>query len=230
MVIVDYNGRLSNCIIQYIAASIFAEKFDLKLDFKDELNPIIKHISGNKVFITEPILVNEKNFLDLLSLDKINNSSYLFNGYFQLKDFFKKYEKEIKNRFLNFEKKSKEGFLIHIRLGDIIGFGDLSFDYYDNAIKIQLKNNITKGYIITDTPNNILISNIINKYPFIKIYHNNLYEDMKFGLFFNNIILSKGSYSFLIGYISEADNVYCELKNWSFFPNIYPDNWIEIKY
>lgn len=78
MITVNYNGRLGNQIIQYIAASIFAMKFNLHLDFNNGLDPLLIHKSGGiKNSFFPMVTISDENFLSVL---KPKNHLHLFPG------------------------------------------------------------------------------------------------------------------------------------------------------
>jgi hypothetical protein len=232
MITIQYNGRLCNNIIQYLAASIFGEKFNLKINDRNNFEPLIKTIYGENEFDSEPIIVNETNFMDLLNSNEIENKKYHFDGYFQMKEFFNQYEKEIKKRFLEVEMKHNDKFSIHYRLGDVESiFGDCPYEYFEKAINILEKRGLKKGYLITDSPNHPKINRILNNFLQVELYHSSPMEDLIFGMAFDNLILSKGTYSFILGYNSKATSIYYEDVIWNWTPKIFlEEKWIKIEF
>lgn len=221
MVILNYYGGFGNQIIQYLAASIFAEKFDLQLDcivytdydkgYKDvvydaETDKILKPIFGSKNNDGPKFLINDDNFMEYLDKEKVPTNVYIFNGFYQKKEFIKKYEKDILKRYIYYNKPKRDGYVIHLRQGDLLrcNFGDLGYDYYKTCIEQMDKR---KGYITTDTPDSILSTRLINDFN-LELYHKTDQEDFIFATEFDNVILSQGTWSALIGIFSGAKNVY----------------------
>lgn len=242
MVRINYKGRMGNKIIQYLAASIFCEKFDLKLiNYSlDELY-FLKKIDGyfpneKEIIINnneKEIIINNNNYFNYLNKSKIDdNIIYMFDDFFQIYDFFEIYEDKIFERFeINNNEKITDKYIIHIRLGDCKSFnGHLDFEYYENSIIYLSKLNINDGYIITDSPNDDIVKKLLDKYN-IELYNSNNYiNDFIFAMNFNNIILSQGTFSFLIGFLSRADNIICKKnpdKLWH--GDIFKKSWIRVK-
>lgn len=206
MVTIKYNGRLGNNLFQYISALIFSKKFGLSLN----TNFIDPHFnlpqSNGANYLNDKIIVNDSNFLELLSSDKIESRHYVFDGFFQIKDFVLNYKDEIKSLFnLSYEKTNREDVFVMYRIGDIGGVRQmLPLEFYENSLK-----NLSpkKGYISSDSPfhpNVIKLSNDFN----LTIYQNSPAETIQFAKNFNNLVLSEGSFSWWIGLLSNADNIY----------------------
>ena len=120
-----------------------------------------------------------------LNSDKIMNNIIKNNKY--------------KNRYNN-----NNDCFIHIRLGDVERYNP-GFMYYDYIIsKLEFDN----LYISTDTENHIIINNLKNKYPNLKIYNSSLDDIILFGSTCKYVILSYGTFSAVIGYLSFYSNVY----------------------
>jgi len=206
MVINEFKGRFINKLIQYLAASIFAEKNNLFLLMDNELEPFITAISGEEKYNDNTIMITDDNFLYYLSLDVVPKCQYIFLGYYQHKKFFSIYENEIRKRIKIIEPniRGKNEFVIHLRLYD--NPRKLPMSYYVNAIEELKRKNVDIGYVITDEPNNPISSELISKYG-LQLVNVNQYYDFTFALSFSNIILSGGTYSFMIGYLSNAENI-----------------------
>ena len=232
MITIQYHGRLCNNIIQYLAASVFSEKFNLKINTRNNFEPLLKTISGEREFDSELTIVNETNFMELLNSDVIENRHFHFDGYFQMKNFFNQYEKEIKKRFMEVDIKHKDKFLIHYRLGDVERIsGDCPYEYFEKTINILEKKGLKQGYLITDSPSHPKINRILNNFHQIELYHASPMEDLIFGMAFDNIVLSKGTYSFILGYNSKATSIYYEDVIWNWTPKIFlEEKWIKVKF
>jgi hypothetical protein len=104
---------------------------------------------------------------------------------------------------------------VHIRLGDITHLNP-GFKYYHEAIS-QLPS-FDKLYIGTDSPNHSIIQKIIETYPSkVYILPYTEVETIQFASTNKHIILSHGSFSAFIGWISYYSNIY--------YPNHSSVNW-----
>ena len=127
---------------------------------------------------------------------------------------------------------------IHVRLGDTY---DLKFnspyDYYDNIInKIyesdNYKNNVnintSVSYITSDSINHDICQRLINKYG-LKIYDSDEIDTLQFGSTCQSLVLSNGTYSWLLGLLSFKSNVHYPTIKIKWHGNIfvYPD-WHEV--
>jgi hypothetical protein len=129
---------------------------------------------------------------------------------------------------------------IHVRLGDIINFNfNVSINYYDSIIQRILDSNNYKNnpyfnsgerYITSDSIDNIICQTLINKYN-LKIYNTDEIDTIQFGSTCQSIVLSHGTYSWLLGLLSFGSNVhYPTIKvKWHGNIFIYPD-WHNVNY
>lgn len=206
MVSIIYAGRLGNNLFQYIAAYIFAKKFNFK---------IVSGVVGN-IFnlptlegedINEKVIdVDDNNFMSLLDSETLEPAHYRFIGYYQLKEFILKYKDEIKSLFmLQYTETNKDEVFVTYRIGDINGQRQmLPIQYYQDALN---KINAPSGFITSDTPNHPNVMQLINQFN-LKIYDSSPLETIDFAKNFNNLVLSEGSFSWWIGFLSKAENIY----------------------
>jgi hypothetical protein len=115
---------------------------------------------------------------------------------------------------------------IHLRLNDMRQYNP-GINYYMNAIKsIEFEN----LYISTDEPTHDIIKQIINSYPDTKILDYNEILTIQFASTCKNIVLSHGSFSALIGYLSFYSKInYHEYEsNKTWYGDIFSINsWIK---
>ena len=103
---------------------------------------------------------------------------------------------------------------IHIRLGDV-RHRNMGIEYYKYCIDFILKKqNCDKIYIGSDELNHDMIKKLISIYPEIILLKKKHVETIQFGSTCKNVILSHGSFSAVIGYLSFFSNIY--------FPNKTP--------
>jgi len=123
---------------------------------------------------------------------------------------------------------------IHVRLGDVeeLNFHVL-YEYYDHIIdtiynsdnyKSNPNYNKRISYITSDSINHNICQRLINKYG-LKIYDSDEIDTVQFGSTCQNIVLSNGTYSWLIGLLSFKSNIhYPNIKTkWHGNIFIYPD-------
>ncbi len=125
-----------------------------------------------------------------------------------------KYRKEILDIYKCKEEKLQKNIdstqaFIHARLGDTLGESNralfFSFDCLRKRLK-ECRDKFSKVYISTDSPDHIEIENLIKEYD-LTPYHSSPIETIIFGSQFNNLILSWGTFSFWIAYLSDAENI-----------------------
>ncbi len=154
MVTIQYAGRLGNNLFQYSAAHIFANKFNLTLNTNPPENNFGLSKLNGLINDGKTIIVDDDNFMELLSSDKIDSAHYHFTGYFQLKDFILGYHEEIKKLF---NLKYRDGLIDEVfviyRIGDINGGSTVTIGNIDSST-------CTYYYTITG----LTVSDIVNFY------------------------------------------------------------------
>jgi hypothetical protein len=119
------------------------------------------------------------------------------------------HSEKIKNNIIrrnpyNDRYKTNNDLFIHIRLTDV-SQNNPGSKYYLNAIKMVNYDNI---YISTDEKTHPIIGEIIEVYPSIIIIDSDEIRTIQFSSTCKNIILSHGSFSAIIGYLSFFSNIY----------------------
>tara|TARA_R110000868_G_scaffold5669_3_gene33487 strand:+ start:4326 stop:5090 length:765 start_codon:yes stop_codon:yes gene_type:complete len=233
MISITYAGRLGNNLFQYAAAYIFAKKFNLKISTGIVYNifnlpSLTSNVTGDATG-GNIINVDDNNFMALLESKSLIPANYHFVGYYQNRDFILKYANEIRSLFnLTFVDTSKNEVFVAYRIGDIENLRQmLPIEYYREALQ---NINAKSGYITSDTldhPNVIQLANEFN----LKLYNNSPLEKINFAKNFNNLVLSEGSFSWWIGFLSNAKNIYYNERPrfWHGDMFVLPD-WIPLKY
>jgi hypothetical protein len=211
------NGRLGNQIIRNLVVSMIAKKHDLYVDYCNY--SLIKKIGidlyvGSKKH-KETKKLTDNNFFEILSLDDVDFNLDPNYNYFQTKqitDVLHKYlnSEEIMTNIINSNKyktryNNNNDCFIHIRLGDVANWNP-GFKYYD---KILSTLNIENIYISTDSPNHDIIVKLKEKYPKIIMIGDELDDIIMFGSTNKYVILSYGTFSANIGFLSYYSTVFC---------------------
>jgi hypothetical protein len=208
------NGRLGNQIIRNIAVSIIALKHNLKVTYfnKKLINKLgIKLFSGNNIYnITHEL--NDSNYFSIYNCDNLNYNLNSNKAYFQTKEIIigiYNYLHILKNDIIQNNKfknryNNNNDLYIHIRLGDVANKNP-GISYYLNTIKNITFDNL---YISTDDKKNIIVNTIIKSYSNATLIDYNEIKTIQFATTCKHIILSHGSFSALIGYLSFFSTIY----------------------
>jgi hypothetical protein len=224
-----YSGRLGNNLFQYIAAYIFAKKFNLKIS--SDIVPNNFDLPSLVGDITNDIVINvdDTNFMLLLESETLTTAHYRFIGYYQNKDFILKYHKEIKSLFnLKYTTVPNDEVFVAYRLGDIDGERSmLPIEYYQDALRTI---NVKSGYITSDTPSHPNVLQLIDEFN-LKLYNDSPLETINFAKNFNHLVLSEGSFSWWMGFLSLAKNVYYNKRPWFWHGDMFViPEWKELNY
>lgn len=210
-------GRLGNRIVRNLAVSLIAEKHNLKVNYCDkELmeNLGIHLYSGTNVYDT-CVDLTDHNFVSVYNTDVLTYNLNPNYAYFQTKDITNLLynylhtdgltSNIIKQNPFNSRYKSNNDVFIHIRLGDVANFNP-GINYYLNIIKsIGTVDNI---YVSTDDPNHDIIHKLISIYPNIILVQKNEIQTFQFASTCTHVVLSHGSFSAIIGYLSFYSKIY----------------------
>ena len=210
------NGRLCNQIIRNIAVSIIAQKHNLLVNYCNNTSFIelgIFLFIGTKTF-ENTILLTDTNYFNILNSNDLKYNLNPNENYFQTKEITNLiYEylnsEPIKNNIIN-NNKYKERYnnnndlFVHIRLGDM-AHNNPGLYYYINTIN---RINYSHLYISTDSLDHPLIFNLKQSFPKLIIINSNEINTIQFASTCKNIILSHGSFSAVIGYLSFFSQIY----------------------
>lgn len=215
MTTTSQNGRLCNQIIRNIAVSLIAEKFNLKVNYcnKNLIESLgIMLFSGDNIY-KKINKLNDNNYFNIYNSNKIDYNLNPNSNYFQTKEitnFIYNYlhTNKIKSNIINnnqfYERYNNNDCFIHIRLGDTINHNP-GLEYYLKTLKLINFNNL---YISSDTINHEIIKKIQELYPNTILIDNNEIYTIKFASTCKYIILSHGSFSAVISYLSFFSKIY----------------------
>ena len=209
--------RLGNHIIINTVFSILAKKYNLfmEYDYVDDCEKLgIELFCGTNKY-NSAIILTDDNALQLIQFEGyLHANIVIHNSYYQTKEIsnylFNYYHSELvmqsiinNNKFLERYNNNNDLF-IHLRLGDAVRFNP-GYHYYETAIK-SIKEYGTI-YISSDTIHHEICQRLLTKYNAIPIQYNEV-DTMHFGSTCKHIVLSHGSFSAIIGYLSFYSNVY----------------------
>lgn len=206
-------GRLCNQIIRNLAVSIISEKFNLYTTYfeNERIKSLgIKLFKGTRVF-NNTVQLTDSNYFEVLNKENLKDNLNANGHFFQTKDItnllYKHIQKEKENIIQENPFKERynknDDIFIHIRLTDA-AYLNPGLKYYLKCLSLF---NPKKIYIATDDKNHEIVKELL------KISNCSLvdYDEIKtiqFGSTCKNIILSHGSFSAVIGYLSFYSTVY----------------------
>ena len=232
MITISSNGRLGNSMFKNCAASILSKKFDIKVE--KYINPECLQIlrprfyeQGSKIH-EKQIEAGCRNFANILQKNDIDYGLNLTSPC-QEKSFILNYRNEILNQFdLKYNQQHDDDLFVHVRLGDCIRLNRVtSIDYYIKAIE---QTRFNKGYISSDTPSHQIVTHLITKFN-LTLYENPPVETINFAKDFGKLVLSKGTFSWWMGFLSKARSVFYPKGGPRWHGDIFVfDEWTPIEF
>lgn len=216
MTTTNTRGHLGNRIIINLSVSLIAEKNDLFVNYcsYDEIKELGIELFIGKNIYYDSIELNDNNYFNIYKQENIIYNLNSDNNYFQTKEittFLYNYlnSDKIKNNIIdknpfNNRYNNNNDLFIHIRLGNVERYNP-RLEYYLKVINMILYNDL---YISTDTKEHYIIKELINKYPQIKIIEYEPVKTIQFASTCKYLILSHGSFSAIIGYLSFYSDIY----------------------
>jgi hypothetical protein len=210
------NGRLGNQIIRNLAVSLIAKKHDIKVDYSshDLITKLgIDLFSGTNIYNYTNEL-NDNNYFSILNCDNLNYGLNPNASYFQTKEitnFLYEYLNSdlvkssiIGKNMFNERYNNNNDLFVHVRLTDAAQW-NVGIDYYLNTIESIKFDNL---YISSDDLNHGIIKKILELYPNANLINNDEIKTIQFGSTCKHVLLSHGSFSAVIGYLSFFSNVH----------------------
>jgi len=236
-------GRFANQLIINCVSSIVAEKHDLKFIYDDKNGYKIKKL-GIKLFEIGTIVhndivyVNDDEMIEFFNKEEIK-TNFIPNGWMQ-NDFFSKKLREyfnkndVKSQIMetNIYKEryyANNDVVVCVRLDDVKDISP-SFEYFDMVLKNLVFEN---GFITSDEFEHPICNKLIEKYKLKPVLENET-ETIMFATTCKTIVLSAGTFNWLIGVLAFFSKVFYPnhdlRKRWH--PKIYEcfDDWTMIDY
>lgn len=216
-----HRGRLGNLFFVNMALHFIAKKNNLLVGYQeyDKLKKMgIELFIGEKTYNKmDTIELLDNNFFNIITGECINNNVSIVNNVWcqtaEFSHYLRTYFDEEKNKLAiinnNCYKErynNNDDVFIHVRLGDIISKPNIcqTYDYYD---KILSKLTFVNGYISSDTIDYYICKQLINKYN-LKIINYDEVNTVMFGSTCKHIVLSGGTFSWLIGFFGFYSDIY----------------------
>jgi len=214
-----HKGRLGNLFFVNMALHFISEKNNLnvKYQFYNKFKKLgIDLFVGEKTY-DETIKLTDSNFFEIINGKSINQNISIVNDMWcqtpdfshYLKSYFEKDEQKnniTKNNIYKERYNNNNDVFIHVRLGDIIEHLEWcqTFDYYDKILSNIKFNN---GYISSDSIDYYICQKLIKKYNLQVINHDEI-STIMFGSTCKFVVLSGGTFSWLIGFLAYYSKVY----------------------
>ena len=237
----EHYQRTGNSLLQNIGASVLSNKFNLKVQNYPHIPNIeLLGLKYNQSGVINENLIKLYDFMDVghveencITLSKLISQNHIDFGLsidasFQFDEFVLKFRKEILDHFnLDFSNKN-DNLFVHVRLGDVTHLNP-GLEYYRTAIKSI---NYTSGFISTDSFQNPIVQSLITEFNLIPYTEHDPVKVLNFAKDFDKLILSKGSFSWWMAFLSKAKKIIFPKNDTSWYGNIFVyDDWefIDIK-
>ena len=207
-------GRLGNQIFRNLAVSLIAEKHDLHVTYAhyDKISELgIPLFSGNRQYETT-LCLNDDNYFSIYNNDKLDHNVDGNAFFFQTKDisnmifkYLQSIQDQIKNKNPFCERyNSSNDLYVHIRLTDTSQYNP-GIDYYLTTIASIEFDTL---YISSDDPEHLIIKQIQERYKDSILLEYDEVKTFQFASTCKHIVLSHGSFSAIIGYLSFFSTVH----------------------
>ena len=206
-------GRLANRFFQNMAVHFVAKKYDILATYLSEAPfrelGIELYKDGKVQTYEKHIPMDESTFMDLIQFEKKECTVVYVFDYYQTKEFslFLKqnmdWERILQHNLFKKRYNSNNDVFVHVRLGDIVKWNP-GFQYYDSVISSLT---FRSGFITSDTPSHPIVQSLIQKYNLL-LFNKNEVDTLMFGSTCKHIILSNGTFSWLLGFLGRYSTVY----------------------
>jgi hypothetical protein len=207
------NGGFSDQIIRNLCVSAIADKHKLFVDYSnyDKIKLLGIYLHGGPLKYEKTEIVNDDNFFDVLNSDSIDYNINADDSFFQTKEISnylytylqKRENKRLILPFNEFNKRHGNNNDCFVHVSD--GTSNLVFEYYDKVLSEISFDNL---YISCVNSNDDVVQQIMNKYQNSSVLSYEESDTIKFASTNKYVILSSGSLSAVIGYVSYDSTVY----------------------
>lgn len=217
----EYYGRSGNMLLMEVGISILSKRFDLYVDggfvnaHMFSALGFEPYMSGSRKF-DNMVEYSDPDLKRLMKLDGIDHG-ISFKGGFQVKDFVIKNRDEIRNHFmLEYDDSKKEDLFVHVRYDDAAHVNP-GKEYYIRAIdRCRFK----KGYISSDSFNCEIVGDLVSRYG-LEAVNMDPVGTINFAKDCGSLVLSKGTFSWWMGILSNSKNIYYPVGDPAWHGDIY---------
>lgn len=209
-------GRLCNHIIRNLAASFIAEKGDLRFEysFKAEMDALgLKLYEGKRTY-DQTHFANDTTFMSIIEhapsvnfnlvMDVVSAQTPQFSAF--LYNHFAKPEERGPAMYANFYRSrynTNNDVFLHVRLGDAAAWS-AGYEYFDTALS-RIK--FTNGYLASDSKDHPIVQRLLKKWNLTFLDKDEV-ETIMFGSTCRHLILSHGTFSYIIGLLGFFSDIY----------------------
>ncbi len=222
------DGRLCNQIIRAFAASFIAKQRNIKFNYGNYYDKMVR--LGINLFTSGTMtykglqIIKDTDIMMLLQQNIIFKRNIDVNpAYFQTREFsnylYNHFRSSTNQRPIVSANKFKDRYavnkdvFVHVRLTDVAHLNQGEAYYHKILSQLTYDN----GYIASDDINHPLCRSLIAKYKLIPVTHDEV-ETIMFGSTCKNIILTGGSFSYIIGLFGFFSDVFYLKGNGSWYP------------
>jgi hypothetical protein len=208
-------GRLCNQIIRNMAVSFVAERHNLYVDYssKDRINRLGIELFCGENKHNNSIWLTDHNYFHVLDSKELHANLLTDDVYFQTPEIsnliynhFRKEDIQPRivqhNPFRHWYNNNNDLF-VHVRLGDVAKYTP-GLDYYVNAISEIKHENL---FVSSDDYSHDIIKGIFSRFPHAKTINYEEVRTIQFGSTCKHVVLSHGSFSAVIGFLSFFSDV-----------------------
>ena len=129
---------------------------------------------------------------------------------------------------INYKNIDRDLVFLHYRIDDIgRDRRVLPLEYYIEALETTRFNS---GYITSDSINHPNCTYLINKYDLKPVHGLSPMNTIFLGKNFNKLILSEGTFSWWIGFLSRAESIICNKRDFLWHGDIFLDRWKKLNW
>lgn len=163
-------------------------------------------------------VVTDDNYSSMMRSNELTED-YILHGWFQQPELFITHRDVILSYFKRpARKQHADDVFVHYRLGDLlewdkkiekpVGHHTIPVSYYDAALSSL---SFSSGYLSTDSPDHSTVKFLCKKHN-LRLYQNDAVNTLDFARCFNKLVLSHGTYSYWMGYLSDAEHIKLPLE------------------
>lgn len=237
-------GRFGNHFVRGFACNFLAKKLNLKFDY-GKYYDMIKELgieffeNGKNTYpYNNTIYIDDEHFDDIFykimsNKNRLEKNIIMFDWYYQTSKFANLLQKYfqieeymypvIKTNIYRERYNNNNDLFVHVRLDDV-KIHNAGFEYYD---KILSSIKFNRGYIASDELSHKICKKLIEKYN-LQIINLSEVPTIMFGSTCKYVVLTSGTFSFVIGILSffskvfyiKQSNTWCpaslyDIKDWT---------------